>query len=395
MSIDDLKSVYSGVWIPSIVTDLLQQKRINGRELSLIIVISRFVNTSGKDCFASNKYLGEMIGVKQSQIKVMLNNLKSIGLIIQTRFDGRKRYLTTVWSTNKQTAGKPAGRQPENRPIIRLLRKSKNTLGLACGSAPEKVKKRKTFHPRWKRFAQQLANMVQEVWSFPPNFSKWHESLERLQSKKGLPVSRIRKVFKWYITIRLEGDEKKLQYVPTVRSGAQFLGSFLKLEDAMKRDQENSPDKVKLNKKQKKLVKSVQANWMMAGMSEKECSGAPQLIAEQTLWRTRSIKRLEKEIKNNQPVKIGKKDGCNEYSDDGFERRYYAKLILDRIIWEWTGGTYPRWIAEQVTNWDGWGGSLKEFLPGRKHFKRYAKHVFREKCNEPPPGFIIEELVNG
>lgn len=88
---------FRGVWIPANVWFMFLKKEIGSTELHLLATIDSLV-TPEKGCFASNKYLGEILGVRPDYIARLISKLKKKKLISQVRFDGRRRFLETVWS---------------------------------------------------------------------------------------------------------------------------------------------------------------------------------------------------------------------------------------------------------------------------------------------------------
>jgi len=87
---------FTGWWIPAYVVELLQDKTISKSELLLLGAIHGFTD-KGKGCYASNEYLGKLIGVSASRIGYLVNHLKELGLVKQTKFDGRHRWIITRW----------------------------------------------------------------------------------------------------------------------------------------------------------------------------------------------------------------------------------------------------------------------------------------------------------
>ena len=71
-----IPEVFKGVWIPRavfVIDDLtLHQK----------IVVSMVINlTSDEPCYATNHYIGEILGIHPTRVSVHLNNLKKMGYL--------------------------------------------------------------------------------------------------------------------------------------------------------------------------------------------------------------------------------------------------------------------------------------------------------------------------
>ena len=94
-----------GSWIPADIENLQLEHKITVLEMVLLSRVDRLVNSKGAGCFASNKYLAEQMGVSLNTISTMISKLIQMGLLIQIKFDGRRRLLETCWSrieTNKR-----------------------------------------------------------------------------------------------------------------------------------------------------------------------------------------------------------------------------------------------------------------------------------------------------
>jgi len=81
---------FKGVWIPK---EIYLNKNLSWSEKILLVEINSLDNDEEKGCFASNKYLGDFIGMKESSMANMISKLKNDGYLIQVFFDGRNRGL--------------------------------------------------------------------------------------------------------------------------------------------------------------------------------------------------------------------------------------------------------------------------------------------------------------
>ena len=92
---------FKGWFIPEHVVSLFEEEVINVKEVILLATIDSFAN--GKEgCHASNTYLGKKIQTGADRTGRMIAKLKELGLVKQTSFDGRERYLETYWSMKPQ-----------------------------------------------------------------------------------------------------------------------------------------------------------------------------------------------------------------------------------------------------------------------------------------------------
>ena len=83
----------SGLWIPGLLLTLMEEGRINAKEMVLISLIHNFTKKKKGQCFASNSFFAQKLHVGISQIQSILSNLKKMGLVKQAGFDGRNRWL--------------------------------------------------------------------------------------------------------------------------------------------------------------------------------------------------------------------------------------------------------------------------------------------------------------
>lgn len=116
---------FKGIWIPKELY-LLDKSVLSWSEKILLIEIHSFTNEAN-GCFASNKYLGDFIGVSAGRIANMKTKLRKLGLIVDNGFDGRRKTVSTTKDFTKK--------------LRQLSRKSEDSLN-------EKVKKtsRKSEH---------------------------------------------------------------------------------------------------------------------------------------------------------------------------------------------------------------------------------------------------------
>ena len=89
---------FRGWFIPVDIIDLFDDAKITAKEMLLLSLIDSLVSAKGEGCFASNEYLGNKLQLGGDRIQRMVSNLKKLGLVKQVKFDGRKRYLETVFS---------------------------------------------------------------------------------------------------------------------------------------------------------------------------------------------------------------------------------------------------------------------------------------------------------
>ncbi|TGL33425.1 helix-turn-helix domain-containing protein [Leptospira perdikensis] len=97
-----MKTNRTGIWIPVWIEDL----NLSHSQTKLYAEIVSLHDKGG--CFASNRYFGEVLGLKMDTISRLITSLKKLGLLEQTGFDGRRRFLKPLFSkpTLKELAPK-------------------------------------------------------------------------------------------------------------------------------------------------------------------------------------------------------------------------------------------------------------------------------------------------
>ncbi len=241
---------FRGGWMRPEIFDLMEKGVITAKESILLMVVDSLVKTGGDDCYASNEYLGGILRSKRSQIKLMISHLRELGLLIQTGFNGRKRFMVTAWSHLPQGVGKPTLSGPETQPAD-LEGTSREREDISAVSP----RNGKELHPRWFKMAHQLGKAIAKVRKVNNNSkaTPWALSLRLLSEKDGITKDRIRRVMNWYCGQLQEGDliRNNPNYVPVAYSGQAFREKFLRIEDAMNRQlqdegESSSPSRIKM-----------------------------------------------------------------------------------------------------------------------------------------------------
>lgn len=88
-----MKTNRTGIWIPV----WIERLRLSHSQTKLLAEIVSLHEKGG--CFASNQYFAEVIGLKSDTVSRLIAELKKKGIIKQTGFDGRRRFLTPILGT--------------------------------------------------------------------------------------------------------------------------------------------------------------------------------------------------------------------------------------------------------------------------------------------------------
>lgn len=121
-----------GIFIP---IEIWENKELSWNEKILLMEIDSFTSR-GVDCFFSNEYIAELLGVKENTASIILSKLVDKGYVSRTRFDGRHRYIESNLGFSFSTQSKAAfdenqtlpltevkpdnNNKPSNKPILTL-----------------------------------------------------------------------------------------------------------------------------------------------------------------------------------------------------------------------------------------------------------------------------------
>lgn len=81
---------YKGVWLPK---EILDNPDLTPTEKILLAIIESLDDEQAGGCYASNKYLSEKIATTERSTIRCITDLKNKGYLVQTKFDGRVRFL--------------------------------------------------------------------------------------------------------------------------------------------------------------------------------------------------------------------------------------------------------------------------------------------------------------
>lgn len=123
-----------GIWIP---IEIWKAPNLSWNEKILFLEIDSFTSID-KDCFISNEYISNLLGVGETTANKILSSLISKGYVIKTRFDGRRRYVKSAlhFSTSQGCTlvqgwvaddAKPLYNINNNNNLLIQLTKNKNT----------------------------------------------------------------------------------------------------------------------------------------------------------------------------------------------------------------------------------------------------------------------------
>ena len=89
---------FKGIWVPA---EIWEDSNLTWNEKVVLMEIDSFT-AAGKDCFISDEYIGNLVGVSTRTASSIVSKLIRLGYVKKTRTDGRHRYLETAifaWQT--------------------------------------------------------------------------------------------------------------------------------------------------------------------------------------------------------------------------------------------------------------------------------------------------------
>ena len=89
-----MERIVKGIWIP---IEIWQDRSLSWNEKILLMEIDSFTS-KGHECYISNEYIAELLGVTDRCARKYLSHLKEVGYLREVRFDGRKRYVESTIS---------------------------------------------------------------------------------------------------------------------------------------------------------------------------------------------------------------------------------------------------------------------------------------------------------
>lgn len=233
----------------------------------------RNLSRSERGCWASNNWLGGLLGVKGQTISNAVAKLKYYELIevgyLQLG-DGKQvrrifinpeypaiyeRMLTETYKNiNKGVLQKL---YPSITKIITPYNKSHNKEDKEIDNKKDKEnksilskdfskeknlssKKKQSIQKRNQNFsplAEKLAKIVQSnknIKVTKPQIKTWSNEIRKLSEMKEVHINRIENALDWY------ADNIGGEFIPVIESGASLNNKFTQLEDAMKRDKGSS-----------------------------------------------------------------------------------------------------------------------------------------------------------
>lgn len=87
-----MERIVKGIWIP---IEIWQDTGLSWNEKILLMEIDSFTSR-GRECYISNEYISNLLGVTSRSASTYMNNLIERGFVRIVRFDGRQRFVEST-----------------------------------------------------------------------------------------------------------------------------------------------------------------------------------------------------------------------------------------------------------------------------------------------------------
>lgn len=173
-----------GIWIP---IEIWESKELTWNEKILFLEIDSFTSKD-KDCFFSNEYIANLLGVTENSANRILSSLISKGYVIKTAFDGRRRFVKTAFSYDKADYS-----QMNKLPIQESVSSSNNgeyILNTSNNTVDLEEEKDKSFPKKESKSRGKYEPLFEECWkeygrkgNKAEAFKRWKKLSEEDKSK--------------------------------------------------------------------------------------------------------------------------------------------------------------------------------------------------------------------
>lgn len=167
-----------GIWIP---IEIWQDKTLTWNEKILLLEIDSFTSQES-DCFLSNEYISELLGINETNANEVLSSLIKKGYVIATKFDGRRRYVKSALSYST-TLPCQEQQPPLARTIVNNTDKYNTTLINKDNKEEEKEYKENfsKFVSAYKKMGGKVRGVDTEFNDFKRRHKDWKEVLPYLE----------------------------------------------------------------------------------------------------------------------------------------------------------------------------------------------------------------------
>lgn len=356
---------FRGNFVKAEIFYLVECKVITIKEAWCLLIIDNLCHVYKRDAFISNEALAEKLQVKKIQTSRILSKLKKLGLIWQTAFDGRKRYMRVLWENARDILANTEAEQqvrvigndnPELSKTTTIIREKNKNLNIIVAGKPgdsQKVVKNDFF----TKCARHLAKTIEQVRKINKRTdqTKWANDFKALfkdligtdKEKR----ARIKTVLEWYRTYFAK--HRCAAHTFNIQTGRKFRDNFGNMEGRMLAD--SGPIfEIKLSKQEQKRHDTMLNN--LASNDLIDTDTLPSLVRELSEYMERADAAITKHVKHRSSRKL-----------------YRDSLFSARDLFS----GYATWIAYETQSWTNWSGDLASLSTSGKNFDRYIRSLVR------------------
>jgi len=397
---------FAGVWVPPHILEMVRDHVLSGADFLVYNIIHAL---QGKDgCYASNEYLARACSVSNTRtVRRHINKLKELGLVKQTGFDGRHRFIKVVYpdgATPTDSGGTSEGAElaqaegaettPQKSSLKRTLKKEekkkrqsgavapdgvvikkgrvrKDVVGFGLGNTPPEDE---TYNNT--NFDEEMAATLEEAvrgYNMPRRTgitrakpSTWPAQFYLLRTRDEVPEDDIRRVLKWYTTNIGE------PFVPEAFSGTAFRKKFATIEERCNRD---TMFEIEIGEDAKKLAARLTPMGWPRGAAA-DLPGAIQMsLTAYENWlaaRNTFIKRLHQGRVTIDPKMLKPFISLAKHLTNLTEPPTF-------FIRKWF-----EWVHRKVVTWQDWDGGFTPFVfrPTSKRFRAIGRGWLHNYCRD-------------
>lgn len=335
---------FRGVWLPARILEMLEAGELTTTEVILLAVIDAYTER-GSGCWASNEYLGQIVGVKSRQVRAMLSKLRKLGLVENRSFDGRRRSMVAVYHTTTTEPPREAvDCHSERHHTATDNRDNNNTQPQAAGGGSDDMPFFQETPPNGKAHPspqdKEHATLLRDAMraklttTRPIRVDKWADHFRKLRQVDSVQPARIRRVLDWY------ADHMGGPYVPVAPSAQSFRSKFFQIEAAMQRDPNADTGEV--------TPQAAEIATRLATLHWPKGSAAQLPRAVQASLD--ALGRVRELIASTRPEDLPA--NCDRLAH---HLLYDGGMPPTGTFVEWW---YSEQVLPRVTNWDAWSGRL-------------------------------------
>jgi len=228
----------------SVLMDAMREGKLTPREVLLATIIHHLDHSrdGGQYCYASNAYMGSLLGAKIRTISAGVANLEEQGFLRIVSIDpseANKRLIESLVMDKQMKYASENKKQDYGKKLLDPMEENchdNNKKKSICsdGKASEREgSERKRREEIYRPLSERLLSIIQKKRKVVKTVKmfRWDDSFRGLIELDGVPMNRVDAALKGYA--KIIGDD----YVPEAWSARAFREKFERIEAAIKRSE--------------------------------------------------------------------------------------------------------------------------------------------------------------